>query len=195
MAITVKDFSRKQVHDIAKSYSTGKYSYHNFMDEFGCSQNTFYSVINRAIVESVVSDSIMEAIEAVAVGNSACKVDDETANEQLVISAIHRGKHCNTRRRLKRASYVCTKKEAIFLIEYYLASNEPKAKFCKKFYITTKLFDRTLKHAIIYSWINLPVVNQLRQRAYLFNDPSKVDKLFDTCIELRKQDKNRVSPL
>lgn len=195
MAYTAKDFSRGQIHNIAKSYSTGKYSYHDFMNEFGCSQGTFYSVINRAIVESIVSDSIMEAIETVAVANSACKVDDETANEQLVIGAIYRGKHCNTRRRLKRASYVCSKKETIFLIEQYLASNEPKAKFCEKFYITTKLFDRSLKHAIIYSWINLTVVNQLRKRAYLFYDHSKVDKLFDTCIELRNQDKSRVTPL
>lgn len=195
MAYTAKDFSREQIYDVAKAYSTGKYSYHDFMNEFGCSQNTFYSVINRAIVESVVSDSIMEAIETVAVSNSACKVDDETSNEQWVVRIIHRGRHCNTRRRLKRAFYVCSKKETIFLIEQYLASAEPKAKFCEKFYITTKLFDRSLKHAIIYSWINLTVVNQLRQRAYLFYDHSKVDKLFDTCIELRKQDKNRVSPL
>lgn len=189
MSFTARDFSRKQVYEIAKAYSSGTYSHHDFTKEYGCSQNTFYSVINRAIIEGIVSDEIMEVIELVAVANSTFRMQDETSDQQLVANVAHRGKHANMCRRVKRHYYICSKKETCSLITQYISSPEPKAKFCKQFYITQKLFDRTLKHAIIYSWIPLNTVEQLRQKSYLFNDHEKVDQLFDSCIALRKQNK------
>lgn len=187
MSYTARDFSRSQIYSIAKSYSTGNYSYHDFMKEFGCSQKTFYAIINRAIVESIVSDKMMEAIEVVAIFNSTCKLESETKDLELVQGVAYRGKRSAICRRVKRLSYICPKKEAVLLIKQYINSPEPKIEFCKHFFITPKLFDRTLKHSITHGWITLETVELLRQKAYLFNDTAKVDKLFNELLDLRKQ--------
>lgn len=187
MSYTARDFSRKQIYEIAKLYSTGNYSYQDFMKEFGCSHNTFYAIINRAIIESIVSNEVMKAIELVAVFNSTNKLESETKDLELVRGVEYRGKRSAMCRRVKRLSYICPKKEAVLLIKQYINSPKPKVEFCKHFFITTRLFDRTLKHSIIYGWITLKTVELLRQKAYLFNDIAQVDEFFNELLDLRKR--------
>lgn len=189
MSYTARDFSRKQIYEIARLYSTGKYSYHDFMKEYGCSQKIFYAIINRAIIESIVPNEMMEAIELVAVSNSTCKMESESKDLEFIRGVEYRGKRSAICRRVKRHSYICPKKEAVLLINQYINSPEPKGEFCNHFFITPKLFDHTLKHSIIHGWITLRTVELLRQKAYSFNDMVKVDKLFDALLDLRKQRK------
>lgn len=186
MKHTSKEFTRKEIHRIATAYSTGKYTYYDFLDEYpGCSQSTFYHIINRSIIECIVSDDIMRHIEIVAVSNSYNKLLEISKEDAK--AAAHRGQDCNTIRRKIRDSYIPQKHTAIEWINEYLSTQDSKVEFCKSHYMTTKFFGRTLKNAIIKSWIRLDVVEKLRQKAYHFYDEQKVDKTFDALISMRKQ--------
>lgn len=186
MKHTSKDFSRKEIHRIATTYSTGKYTYYDFLDEYpGCLKSTFYDIISKSVVESIVSDATMEAIEVVAVNDSYNRMKD--ISEELANDAAYRGRKCNSNRRKRRDSYIPQKHTAIEWINEYLSTQDSKVEFCKSHYMTTKLFDRTLKNAIIKSWIRLDVVERLRQKAYHFYDEQRVNKTFDALVSMRKQ--------
>lgn len=186
MKHTSKEFTRKEIHRIATAYSTGKYTYYDFLDEHpGCLKSTFYDIISKAVVESIVSDSTMEAIEIMAVANSSNKMED--ISKKFANEVAHRGRKCNAIRRVKRNSYIPPKSTAVKWIDEYLSTQDSKVEFCKSHYMTTKLFDRTLKNAIIKSWIRLDVVERLRQKAYHFYDEQKVNKTFDALVSMRKQ--------
>lgn len=178
---TAKDFSRKEIYQIALSYSKGTYTYHNFIEEFGSSQNTFYTIINWAIVKGVVPDDVVTAIDALAVWNSSDKVES-ISKASCVEDVIARGKRCNKLRRLKRLQYTFPKSEAVKLVKEYISSPLSKHEFCKQNYMTTSVFGRTLKKAIIQHWIGIKEVEKLREKAYKFNNKEFVDAVFNSLF-------------
>lgn len=196
MKHTAKDFSRKEIHRIATAYSTGKYTYIDFLDEYpGCSRSTFYDIISKAVVESIVSDATMEAIEVVAVNNSHDRM--ENISEQFANDVACRGRKCNSNRRKRRESYIKSyipqKHTAIEWINECIATQGSIIEFCKSHYIPVQLFNRAFKNAIIKYWIRLDVIEQLRQKAYRFYDKQSIDRTFDILISGRKQLKSSKS--
>lgn len=181
---TARDFSRKEIYEIALNYSKGTYTYRNFIEEFGSSQDTFYTIINWAVVKGIVPNSVVTAIDEVAILNSSEAIDS-ISKASCVQDIIVRGRRCNKLRRLKRREYTLPKSEAIKIIQKYAACELSKKDFCKQNYMTEAVFGRTLKKAIVQKWISIKMAEQLRQKAYRFNNKEKVDSLFNLLIHIR----------
>ena len=185
---TAKDFSRKEIFRIAQAYSTGRYSYIDFYNEYGCSPSTFYKILECAVTKCIVSDEIAEKIGITAVSNSRSKLEDTCPDDSdLPRQAANRGRASNKSRFLKRADYVLTRSEAIDAIDDYVSSPDSMEKFCEKYFITPKAFSRTIRTAILSGWIPLKRVENLRQKAYQFNASKPVDRTFDVLIRERKK--------
>lgn len=184
---TAKDFSRREISLIASAYSTGNYTYHNFIKEYGSTQLTFYAIIDSAITKCIVPDRIVEAIEKIGSTNSFNKVRELSSDEEVASMAASRCTKANRNRRARRNTYVFPKSEAISLVSKYLASPLPKLEFCKENYMTDRVFDRTLKKAIMEGWVTLSDVESLRKKAYQFNEKGLVDKVFNAMIARRNQ--------
>lgn len=184
---TAKDFSREEIYKIAEAYSTGKYTYHNFMKVYGCNKKTFYTIINWAVVKCIVPDEIVRDIEIVSTTNSYNKANNLFSSNEDTIKFAKRGMNCNKLRLLKRNNYIFPKSETISLINDYISSPDSKMKFCKSHYMTTKVFDNSLKEAIVKGWITLATVEKLRTKACMFNKHADVDELFNRLIFQRKQ--------
>ena len=62
MARQVKDFSRAQLYKIAFRYATSEhdFSHSYFENECKISKSTFYNILQKAVVENIVSDNIVE---------------------------------------------------------------------------------------------------------------------------------------
>lgn len=181
---TAKDFSRKEIYEIALGYSKGTYTYHNFIEEFGSSQHTFYTLINWAVVKGIVPNNVVIAIDALAVLNSSDKIGSISRNV-CAKDVAARGQRCNRLRRLKRIQYTFPKNEAIQIIKKYAACDLSKEDFCKQNYMTEAVLSRTLKKAIVQKWIGIKMVEQLRQKAYKFHNKERVDNFFNSLIHAR----------
>lgn len=181
---TAKDFSRKEIYEIALLYSKGTYSYHDFIDEFGSSQSTFYTLINWAVVKGIVPDKVVVQIEAVAVLNSTDQIGSISKDSRAQDVAA-RGQKCNRLRRLDRLNYTFPKSEAIEIIKKYIACDLSKDEFCKQNYMTEAVFGRTLKKAVVKKWIGVKMIDQLREKSYKFNDKERVDSFFASLMRAR----------
>ena len=82
---------------------------------------------------------------------------------------------------------VMGQEEAIHLVVVYAISPLSKSEYCKKYFCTRSLLDRTITRCIVQCWIADVTVKTLRQKAYLFNDAKEVDKLFNDLLMRREK--------
>lgn len=188
---TVKDFSRKEIHGIAMLYSDGLYTYHDFCDQYNASQNTFYSILSRAVVEWIVSDDVADRIKHVSAANSVLKVEVISKNGKKASNAGQRGLQAWDKRFIKREHFQFPKSEAKKIAEDYAESPLPKYDFARESYMPVRLLSQTLKRAIIFNWVSDSLVEALESKALCYNDKEKVTKFFDSLWAIRKENKRQ----
>lgn len=178
---TAADFSRGEIFVIAARYSTGTYNYDEFYNDYMCSENTFYTILRWAVEKCIVSINIIVAMQNVSVNNSYKK----TGISRQILEA--RASKVYQSRILKSSIYQLSKEEAIHLVVVYAISPLSKSEYCKKYFCTRSLLDRTITRCIVQCWIADETVETLRQKAYLFNDAEKVDMLFNDLLMRREK--------
>ena len=189
--MTVKDFSRKKVYEIATLYSEGLYTYHDFCSEYDASQTTFYAVLSRAVVEQIVSYDVAESIKHVSASNSVQKVEVISRNGKKANDAGQRGLRAWKKRFIRRERFQFPKKEAIEIAEAYAESPLSQQEFGEQNYIPVKLLSQTLKRAIILNWIPDGLVESLEYKALIHNEKEKVTALFDDLWKIRQENKRQ----
>lgn len=188
---TVKDFSRKEVHGIAMSYSDGLYTYHDFCAQYNASQSTFYSILSRAVVEWIVSEEAAVRIKHVSASNSVLKVEALSKSGGKASDAGQRGLRAWDKRFIKREHFQFPKAEAKKIAEDYAKSPLPKYDFARENYMPVRLLSQTLKRAIIFNWVPDSLVDDLENKALLYNDKEKVTQFFGTMRKVRKENKRQ----
>lgn len=181
---TARDFSRKQIWEIANSYANTGYEYsHDYYErEYKISKSTFYTILEKAVIEHIVNLDIVELMCKKAAYNSGVKAG-EAGYERSI-------KHYDYLKK-KRAQYRVSKKQAVHLTIKYSESKLLKNEFAKENYISTKMLDIIFKDAIINCWVSDEVVNKLKQKSLRQDSSQRVLNFWFKIENLRRENKNQ----
>lgn len=185
---TLRQFSRKQIFEIAVTYSTGTYTYHDFLKQYPeCSQHQFYTILHLSVDKAIVSEQIARKIQNVAVVSSMQKAEDNNA-DIYTVEAIRRRVYNSWERRIRAMQYFCfSKNEAKKLVDSYSKSSLSKKEFCSQNCINPVLFDRTVIEAVILNWVNDECFDRLYSKALATNNTNSVEHLFMQLSKRRNE--------
>ena len=160
---TARDFTRKQIWEIASLYASTEstYSSEYFSHNYEISQNTFYKLI----------DSFRKAGEK---GENRTKKHYDKLNS-------------------KRKEYILPKEKAVEIVTKYANSNYSKEQFAIKNYITKELFSRTIYKAITENWISDEVVEKLKKKSITRYTEELVLDFWKNLIDVRNENKQNQS--
>lgn len=177
----LKDLSRYEMSIIAKEYATSSmlYSGEYFMRTYRISSTTFYNVLHKVIVESIVPENIARLIANKAANNNERHGGDSAKRRTLdmyeeLIKA--------------RKSYRLQRAEAKKWVLKYLESEFDIETFSKRNYLEVSLFKRALHDAVVNSWIDDIKVKQLREKTKNQKN-AEIDSSFEKLIEKRNKNK------
>lgn len=179
----LKDFSRSQIKKVATEYATSdlacNHSY--FEREYDISDSTFYNLLDKAIIESIVDEDIARKIGNKAAANASTKAGE---------SAGIRSKLHNSHLMMKRKNFKFSKVEAKKMAIKYAKSSLSKEAFCKSNCITKKLFDDALVRAIAECWIDDKTYEEIKSKALQNNgNSSSACELFKKLDAMRNKHK------
>lgn len=177
----LKDLSRYEMSIIAKEYATSSmlYSGEYFMRKYRISSSTFYNVLHKAILESIVSESVARMIANKAATNNERHGGDGAKGrtldmyEELIKS---------------RKSYRLQRAEAKKWVLKYLESEFDIETFANRNYLEVSLFKRALHDAVVNSWIDDIKVKQLQEKTKNQKN-ADIDNAFEKLIEKRNENK------
>lgn len=179
---TAKNFSRKQIWEIATEYANTNcaYSRDYFSREYDISYNTFYKLLERAVIESIVDEATILRMADKSAHNS-----DDKAGE----GARKRSQKHYKYLMLKRNVYILPKKEAIVLTTNYANSVLAKSAFLRNNFMDRKIFDRTVYKAVLENWVSDEVVEMLKSKSLRYDSSEKVQKFWDQLLKYRNENK------
>lgn len=179
---TARDFSRKEIWDIATLYAktVSEYSSEYFSEKYSITRNTFYTLLERAVIENIVNDEIVLDMANKAAYNSKVKAGE--AGEMR--SRKHYGQLIE-----RRKTYMLSKEDAISITTRYASCEVSKTRFVNNNYITTKLFDRTLYRAVVENWVSDETVQRLQEKSLKNNDQKKVLEFWSRLLYFRNENK------
>lgn len=179
---TGRQFSRNEVWEIATRYATSKYSHTDFEVAYQSSRSSFYTVLDRAVIENIVDAETVIAMEERAKYNSEVKAGKP--------GAIRSEKHYAFLRK-KRKEYMLPKEKAIEMTITYAESLYSKKLFCRRIHISERLLDRTLYKAIVDNWVSDEVVNLLKAKSLKLNGDESTIKFWEQLKTYRERNANR----
>lgn len=181
---TVKDFSQKEIWEIATHYANTDFSYSHeyFSKEYDISQDVFYNLLEKAVSKCIVSDYIVKKMAIKAATNAKSKAGEagEGRSRRHYENLIK-----------KRKSYMLPKETAINLTISYANCVTTREKFLRSNFIDKRLFERTLLKAIIENWVSDEVVTQIKEKSLRTHDEEKTIKFWDKILQIRKNKKNQ----
>ena len=157
MARELKDFSRREIKEIAEEYANTPYkkSCEHFMEEYNISESTFYNVLHKAVVESIVSTTFARMIQNKAAANSErhgginAKKRTFNAYEHLIN---------------KRTGFRFKVAEGKKLVLKYIYSEATIEVFACDNCVNLLLLKRALRDAVVFSWITNNQVKLLEEK-------------------------------
>lgn len=181
---TAKDLSRKQIWEIATGYAQTNYAYsHEYYErEFQISKGTFYTALEKAVIEHIVDMQTVELMAAKAAYNSSVKAGEAGAGRSR--------KHYDYLKK-KRALYRLPKKQAIKWTVKYAESQFNKKEFANRACITTQLLDVTIKEAIEKSLVSDEIVAKLKEKSLRQYNGQSVFDFWDELEATRRNNKNQ----
>lgn len=179
---TGRQFSRDEVWEIATKYATSRYSHTNFEEECQSSRSSFYTVLDRAVIENIVDSDTVDAMEKKAKYNAAAKVGG---------AGVGRTEKHYAYLKKKRKEYMLPKEEAIKLTIMYAESQESKKYFCKQKHIAEQLVNRAIKKAVIDNWVEDEVVKKLKSKSLKSNNTVSTAKFWEELETFRENNASK----
>lgn len=178
MAKTGRQFSRSEVWDVATKYvSVEKYSHTDFEAEYDSTRSSFYTILDRAVIENVVDTETVEKMEKKAACNAENKAGEAGAG---------RTKKHYAYLKAKRRKYLLPKNDAITITEMYARSVYNKKNFCREYYISEQLLNRSIKKAVIENWVSDHVVKQLKEKSIRQNPGAQTFRFWEELYIFRE---------
>ena len=175
-----ESFCRRIATQYAKS--DGEYSASYFMKTENITRNCFYKILEEAIIRNLVSDELVEKMEAKAIANQ--KNHAVNAGET---SRTHYAMLRKKRNEYIICSYYEIEKKAL-AEEFAEAVNETKSDFAKRNGINTAVLDTLLKKAFTENLIDDETCKKIEKRS-LAKDSSKRAKMFFEQLWQRRRNK------
>jgi len=179
---TGKQFSRGEVWDVATKYARTKYSHIDFEREYNSSRSSFYTVLDRAVIENIVDTQTVEAMESKAEYNARSKAGEAGAGSTQ--------KHYKYLKK-KRKDYILPKEDTITITEMYAKSVYNKAAFSREYYISEQLLNRSIKKAVIENWISDEIVDQLKAKSIYQNPGASTIRFWEELKFFRENKKDQ----
>ena len=182
MKKTVRNLSRKTIAEIATRYAQTNflYSHEYFSREYEISKSTFYATLEKAVVENIVDDKIVEQMAQKAAYNSKVKAGE---------AGKHRSRKHYERLLLKRRQYMPSKEQAIIWTNEYAKFQYHKKDFATKNFITIALLNKVIHKSIVENWITDDVVELLKNKSLSKENSEKVTKFWENIEYLRSENK------
>lgn len=139
-----------------------------------------YSLLEKAVIENVVDNSIVELMAAKAAYNSSIKAGGA--------GRIRSEKHY-TYLKQRREQYMLTKEQAIDFTSEYAKSDLSKEDFCRSKFLTIALLNRTISKAIIESWVSDNIVDVLKEKSLKKSSTKKVLDFLEKIEYFRNENK------
>lgn len=179
----LKDFSRKKIREIATEYAmtSSAYNHGYFEQEYEISEATFYNILCKAIVESIVNDEIAKCIS---------KKSEENSREKAGVYAGARTKRHQEYLMMKRKTFKFSKNYSKKIALMYAKSKLDKKSFCYVNVIHPRLFDDAVVRAIVGCWIDDKAYEKIKAKAFKnHGSSSKAYDLFRKLDEEREKNK------
>lgn len=178
----VKDFSRSEAKKIAIYYATSSddltASYYAML--YNTTAEDIYGILKRAVVESMVSDRVVELIASKSGRNSAerAKVVGQTKSYDKYRRLMERREKFQFSREMRE----------YYAIEYANSDTAMNFRiFSEVHCMSRSLLERTLISAIVDNIVSDEVVEKLKEKALQHNPKDKVDRLF-RALKKQRQD-------
>lgn len=167
---TARDFSRVQIKHIAEQYASTAldYSAEYFAREYKISENTFYTLLKKAVVESIVDLNTVDYMERKASGNSAGH-----AGAAGSIRSLNHYRHLKQKRKI----YLPSNKECAKISTEFANSKLSMSQYSKKMCIASDsdLLKRIVCHSTDKSLLSTQVVKLLQEKN-VFVNPKREQK-------------------
>lgn len=158
MKRTIKQLSRYEMLVIATEYANTSYSVSGdfFSERYEVSKNTFYSILHKVIIESIVTLDIAKQIAKKATYNTK-KHGGEGAERRTFRVYENDIK--------LRESFRFGREEAKKWTEKYADSIENIETFCRRNFLNIIIFKRALFDVITYAWVTPEYIEKLMSKA------------------------------
>lgn len=154
---SIREVTRNEMYCIAKEYANtpGERNGQFFSEKYNLSESTFYAILHKAVLESIVSIEIARNIQRKSADNSYMHGGKSGQKRTFYMyeRLINKRKICRLR-----------KEEAKRLIRSYLLSELSLKAFADAYFVNELLFKRALADAVVYSWINDKEVEILKEK-------------------------------
>lgn len=156
---TARDFSRSQIKHIAEQYANSplQYSAEYFSVEYRISKNTFYTLLDKAVVESIVDLKTVDYMQRKASGNSS--------GHAGIPAAVRSLKHYE-HLKMKRNVYLPSRVEATRITTDFAKSNLAMYAYKKKFCFAkdSDLLERIIKFSVANKNVSCNIEELLRSK-------------------------------
>lgn len=156
---TARDFSRIQIKRIAEQYASTAldYSAEYFAREYKISKNTFYTLLDKAVVESIVDLKTVDYMERKASGNSAGYVGAAGS-----IRSLNHYRHLKQKRKI----YLPSNKECSRISTEFANSKLSMSQYSKKMCIASDsdLLKRIVCHSVDKNLLSTSAVQLLQAK-------------------------------
>lgn len=181
---TAKQFSRKEVAFIAKSYAdtSNGFDYKDYTESYNISKHTFYKLLERAVVENIVETDVVKGMYDKSLFNVGIKHEGKGAQ---IIKKHYEDIWA------RRQNYMIPEIAALQLIKEYANSDLTKQAFCEEYAITKNFFSAILKKYIVTDKISDETFEKLSKKGLKNNFSKDAMNFWSELIAKRKSNLSR----
>lgn len=155
---TARDFSRTQIKEIAEdyAYSSIKRTASYYAAEYGISECTFYTLMEKAVVEGIVSSKIVDLMQAKAMANAKIKAGAPGKKRSW--------KHYELLKARRETYCFSSKKKLKQITTDFVNSDLSLTDFAKQNCMTVDLLKRTIDTSIDMNLLSSDVLSLLIEK-------------------------------
>lgn len=183
MSNKIKSFTRQEIKDIAEEYARNDVSRSYFSEKYFISETTFYNMLDKAIIEHIVSFDMALRMKKRAISNKKKRLNTTSKGIKSTENHYHTLFE-------KRKAFLFTKKERVRILTEFANRNlkESKVAFCEANIFDLELLEKLLIKSIVYDELPKKVYSKILDNSLISGiDNSRVFEFFK-ILELKKNE-------
>lgn len=185
----LKDISKKEIREIAEYYASSEVSRSYFIKKYNISSSTFYKILDKAVIEHIVSEKIANMMMNRAITNTKEKLKNDIGVNRSYL-------HYNDLLE-KRRSFIFSKKIRIELLKEFSQkdSRESKSEFCNNHFFDIELLDKILIFSTINNEIPKKVYTRIKDNSFASTFNNEATTIFFNILEKFRNNNDNLSDI
>ena len=178
-------FSKYEIRDIAKEYANSCMSRSDFCEKYFISSTTFYNILDKAIVEHMVSYETAIKMQNKALYNKSVRLKSKKGAQTT--------KQHYTNLLEKRRNFIFTKSERFKILKEFSKRDlrESKAAFCEAHFFDIELLEKILIFSIVYGELPKKTYSKIKENSLMsFSNSDEVNNFFNLLEKLKSDVKS-----